>query len=156
MLAFHLFLVVFIKTCVICLCHVRTKLYLVDLIVFTVFFKLIHSYGTRSPQVWSNDRAGGRRTERETPRPPISIQVEHIEQSEARLSVLPGSSKLSDVSVVNWQLTGEEWQNKCEIMIMWWQFILYICEILYFSQSSGSCVGGAVAEKKKGNLAREM
>ena len=68
---------------------------------FDCFYRLLHSYGTRSPQVRSNDRAGGRRTERETPRPPISIQVEHIEQSEARLSVLPGSSKLSDVSVVN-------------------------------------------------------
>ena len=52
--------------------------------LFDCFYRLLHSYGTRSLQVLSNDRAGERRTERETPRPPISIKVDHIDQSEAR------------------------------------------------------------------------
>ena len=122
----HLFFVVIIKKCVICLWHVRTNLYLVHLIVFTVYFILTGLEVCKFCPMTEPENGGpnGRHQGHQSASRSIILTNQKRGQS-----VPPPSSKLSDVSVVTWQLTCEEWQNKCEIMIMWQQFVCFICEI---------------------------
>ena len=138
----HLFFVVIIKKCVICLWHVRTNLYLVHLIVFTVYFILTGLEVRKFRPMTEPENGGpnGRHQGHQSASRSIILTNQKRGQS-----VPPPSSKLLDVSVVNWQLTCKEWRKQ-----MWdndnvTTICLFYLWNIYCYWSRGSCDGGAVA-----------